>query len=634
MKQPSKKLFVTFAVVAFVLAAVIVVVTLLPILRENARVGALQSAEETLALYRENEGEVLSEWTLCKAGSGVVAISGEKAIDVFDDALAAARALLDDPDTEADESVGFSTSAAEGQDALSFLIPALPSAPDEETVGATFSISDECRLSRGFETTPATYEAWIRVPKDSNRSGLIVGNYGGDIFPCFGFEIYDQGAPRLYFNESEPGYFDAIFRKVDVRTGEWLHLAIVNDVEQNVASCYVNGELKETAPAVKSFEMEKPIALAGDFRKHNARAFCGELHSVAVYEKARGAEEIRGDAKAYASEGLTAAWDFTPLVDGCTVLADLSKNGYVATYQPAWLEDRAPVEDYDFSIAVIGDTQMLNVYQPQNFPKLYDWIVEHKKTHKIKYVLGLGDITDVDRDDEWQRAVEGYAKLDEAGIPYAVNIGNHDSSLKFNRAFETGPYSYSFDDSYGYTLANTYRTVVIGGNKYLILTLDFGARDDVLNWASEIIEEHADHNVILTTHAYLYPDGTTIDKNDPYAPTNTNPANNNGDDIWEKLVKKHENIVLVLSGHESWLKAVCTQTKGEAGNTVTQILTDHQELDRDLHLSGRDAAGIVTMLYFSENGTRMTVDCYSTVLEMHFLEENRYTVTLDVVDAE
>lgn len=109
---------------------------------------------------------------------------------------------------------------------------------------------------------------------------------------------------------------------------------------------------------------------------------------------------------------------------------------------------------------------------------------------------------------------------------------------------------------------------------------------------------------------------------------NSNPTFNNGDDIWEKFVSKHDNIVLVLSGHIPSNHVVMEQTEGDAGNTVTQMLVNPQYTDMELPGGG----GFVAMLYFSEDGKDVTVRYYSTIQEEYFLQENQFSFTMDTVD--
>ena len=97
--------------------------------------------------------------------------------------------------------------------------------------------------------------------------------------------------------------------------------------------------------------------------------------------------------------------------------------------------------------------------------------------------------------------------------------------------------------------------------------------------------------------------------------------------MWDKLISKYENIVLVLSGHDPSNTIVTTQTKGVHGNTVTQMLIDPQGLDDEV----KGGTGMVAMLYFSEDGSEIQVEYISTVKNAYFLEENQFTVKIDTV---
>ena len=510
----------------------------------------------------------------------------------------------------------------------------LPS-PSIEMTGSTFMSYDKNEVAKSFDECGVTYEAWIKFPKNidlsNNRGGIILGNYGTTSNTSFSFEIDINGKPKLYQQYSANNTKRYSFN-YDVRTGEWLHLTIVNDYQNSVVLCYIDGELvdqlNESWHPVKT---DVPALVGNDYRFGEVYYFKGELHSIAVYSDVRTDNEIHADMKADISsidkENLIAAWDLSAGINGA--VTDLSENGY--TVESMWIKEKESVDDYSYSFVAVGDTQSVNIYDPEHFSVIYDWIVDNKDTQKIKYVMGLGDITDKDQNAEWERAASAFQALDEAGIEYSIVRGNHDGSVKFNNYLDKAPYNQSFDGRYGNTLENTYRKITVNGIQYLIFTLDFGAQDDVLNWASGVIEANRDHNVIITTHAYLFRDGSTLDAGDVCPPTQYHAQNNNGDHMWNKLISRHENIVLVLSGHDPHPSVVCTQTKGEKGNTVTQILTDHQYVDRDLHNADMDTTGMVTILHFSEDGKTVTVECYSTVYGAYYGRENQFTFELNVI---
>lgn len=305
-----------------------------------------------------------------------------------------------------------------------------------------------------------------------------------------------------------------------------------------------------------------------------------------------------------------------------------SSAAYADGIPAEFTENTDPAKDYAYSFAVIGDTQK-HVYRDVYYGKdttsyIYDWIVANKDSKKISLVMGLGDITDKDGVDqtaddgidqtdlEWDIAVEQHAKLENAGIPYTLVRGNHDTVAKLDEYFAANPNFTGGEIGYydGTSLGNYYMKFTIGGHKYMVFVFAFGPHNDILTWASGEIAANPDYKVILTTHAYMYKDGTTLDINDDDPPRKASyvSSRNNGDDIWYKLASQHENIIMVLSGHDPSNNIVWRSDLGDNGNTVAQFLIDPQSLDSKQGYT----TGMVAMFYFSEDGSRVKVEYVST----------------------
>ena len=496
--------------------------------------------------------------------------------------------------------------------------------------GMTFD-SDKYQAAKNFDSEPVSMEAWVCLPKDAGRAGVILGNYAGTT-ACVNFEITTNGRPRMYvieYTSGEKAIHDVTFKNVDVRTGEMEHVAIVYDEAQEATYCYVNGELKQTVEGALNVSPEVcnfAYILGGDRRGGNGQYFKGAIDTVAVYSDARSADEIKASMKKVdlSDKDLIAYYDTSSLSND--VIKDESGNGYDATHIIKWVEDKEPVTDYAYSFCVVGDTQVVTQNYPDKLANIYDWIIENKDEKKIEFVFGMGDITNKNTDEEWAVAKEQIFKLNGV-VPYSIIRGNHDSSEKINQYFAKLDYMNQFDGFYDrYKIDNSWRTFSVGNTDYLLITLDFGPSDRLLDWAAEIIEAHPDHKVIITTHCYLFRDGTTLDSGD-VAPPNKSGANdgarNNGDQMWDKLVSKYENIFLVLSGHDPCENIIATQTKGDHGNTVTQMLVDPQGVD-----SAEGATGMVAMLYFSEDGKTLTVEQYSTVHDKYYMNTSQFTLPL------
>ena len=325
------------------------------------------------------------------------------------------------------------------------------------------------------------------------------------------------------------------------------------------------------------------------------------------------------------------------------IISVLSTMTFAADYAETadWVnENPNKNEDYAFSIAVVGDTQTLVEKDAKDgtsyTASIYDWIVANSKEKKMQYVLGLGDITQNDTDAEWSYAKSQITKMNDL-VPYTLIRGGlpHDSDTQFDKYFanESG-YTKNLSGYYkDGSIVNTYSTFTVGEQKYLILSLDFAAVDEVLNWAGEVIDspEFSDHRVIITTHCYLWKDGTTADQNENSTAIpdkkeyTSDDKYNNGDEMWDKFVSKHENIFLIMSGHFTSNDIIASQEKGENGNIVTQMMINPQTFD----YNNKYETGMVCMLYFSEDGSKMSVEWYSTYRDQYYRPSNQFDIKLD-----
>ena len=538
--------------------------------------------------------------------------------------------------------------------------------------GLTCDTNGQYVLSKKHSSMPLTFEASFYVEKkDLTGTTTILGS-DGRYDPALVFSLNASGQPRVAIRDIADASIQSVytFGNVDVATGEKVHLAITIDNEKHEMYCYVNGELKQTKKniaVINEFTEKHNPVIGGDHRNGNVTHFTGTIESVAVWSDIRTAKEIASDYKngiKTNDDKLLCAYDFTQCEENLT--KDLSANKNDLVYIKLW-QDKDEVEDigdFDYSFAVIGDTQTMCEKDPDAMEAIYNWLLDNKDEQKISYVLGLGDITDDSTDTEWEFANEYISKLD-GKIPYSLARGNHDDWDDFNRNLHNGYYETTVDgmmnegtvaltdpnqpglipvtqpdgsviimtreedipeggDVTG-DLTNSYRYLNVQGTDYLIMTLDFAPTEEMLKWADSVIEAHPDHKVIITTHAYLYRDGTTMDENDLFPPTYYEGYNNpqNGDDMWEKCFSKHENIVLVLSGHDPWQHIAYRQDKGENGNTVTQMLIDAQYVD-----SGIGSTGMVAMLYFSNDGKTLTVRYYSVEKDCYGSALSQFTVGL------
>ena len=489
------------------------------------------------------------------------------------------------------------------------------------TEGATFT-KDAIYKARVLDALPQTFEATLCLPADREaRSGVIIGSYSTSEIASANFEIHDGGNPRIYLIDDSETAYSIVFDEVDVCTGEWVHVAVVLCAADGTASCYVDGELRQTLETEipEHVTFENKTVLGGDNRDVNGQYFKGALKNVALYSDVRTAEEILSDSRGeYGTDGLMGLWE---PVEGENRVEDKSGNGRAFTADMPYIYDYETPTDYAYSFAVIGDTQIMSYKYHDVLENMYDWIVDNVEEKNIQFVFGLGDITDRCTDKEWSEARYAIHKL-EGVVPYSIVRGNHDRyDGCFEEYFDFEDYGDNVDGSFDGTMKNTYQTFTVGEIKYLVLNLDFTFTDDAIWWANEVVEAHPDYNVIINTHIYLNTAGNRI-SNIKYGSSHT------AEYLWNNLVSKHENIVLVLSGHVISEYVRMSVDEGEHGNRVVQMLIDPQGSDKT-----RGGVGLVAMLYFSEDGRQVDVQYYSTAKDALYREANQFHLELDVVES-
>ena len=238
-----------------------------------------------------------------------------------------------------------------------------------------------------------------------------------------------------------------------------------------------------------------------------------------------------------------------------------------------------------FSIVLLPDTQYYTSKQADGDNNTYyrqmQWIIDHLQDDNILFAIHLGDITNNNTAEQWRIASQAHALLDEAGVPYSVLPGNHDylvnGHFKRNGSLMGDYFPPSrfagkawYGGHYGTDGNNSFAYFSNGGQRFLVLSLEYAPRKDVLCWARDVIEAHPDHHVIVATHCYLTHGGG-------YAgcPTDSyDTLGASGRDLWEELIAPHSNVFMVVSGHvgdsEHRLKTSNT------GRPVHEILVDYQ----------------------------------------------------------
>ena len=240
-----------------------------------------------------------------------------------------------------------------------------------------------------------------------------------------------------------------------------------------------------------------------------------------------------------------------------------------------------------FTLAVLPDTQNEVQRNPAMLISQLQWIVDKKDSLNIPFALHVGDIVNSDDAGQWAKADEVFKILDNAGIPYALTVGNHDAEVFGDKSLRTTPANPGIDlrkttkfNSYfpvGRLVAqkgryqegksdNAFYTFHAGGLDWMVLSLEYCARVAAVRWAGKVVADHPNHNIIILTHYHLNPDGDISERSD-YG--ELSPA-----EVYDILIRKYPNILLVLCGHTG--SSTWRNDKGDKGNRIYQVLQDYQ----------------------------------------------------------
>ncbi len=302
-----------------------------------------------------------------------------------------------------------------------------------------------------------------------------------------------------------------------------------------------------------------------------------------------------------------------------------------------------------YVFAIIPDTQdyTSNLEISATFGTMTDWLVDQKDSLAIEHVIHVGDIVQFGAESQWLIAEDAMERLD-GELSYTLAIGNHDqqrpgfaSAFSFETdvdtyftpeqvgatpaqggglydGFDVGEDTFGNGNTYSDSIRNSYTTLeTLDGTKWLIFSLEFGMPDDVLRWASEVIEDHLDHRVIIDTHSWQGGDGRVTPTTEPLTTDNDgwgyairdNPRGiNGGEDAWRELASKYPNMSFTFNGHNFMGGAETTVSYASGGNPVHQMFVNYQNgaLPNDPSFSGTGGDGALRLVVIDPDNDRFT----------------------------
>lgn len=293
----------------------------------------------------------------------------------------------------------------------------------------------------------------------------------------------------------------------------------------------------------------------------------------------------------------------------------------------------------DYVIVVPGDLQGMTSGFPDQLYSIFNWIRDNKTIENIKGVIPVGDLTESNTTTEWLRLDTAVKKIDSLDIPFLPVLGNHDYegggfgiagkrwTTNYCQYFGINRYAgkpwqgNAFHDS----TDNYYIKVDVGSDKYLFLGMEFIPTDSALAWAASVVDSFPDRKVIVSTHAYITVWGERSVDSSLYSGVSYNlTADNSGQEMWEKFVRKHKNIMMVLNGHfistayenQGYSKRV--SNVADSGNLVHQIFVNYQRDGNATYInpngSNNAGMGYFMKLRFSPSKGRVYVSYYSPFL--------------------
>jgi hypothetical protein len=325
-----------------------------------------------------------------------------------------------------------------------------------------------------------------------------------------------------------------------------------------------------------------------------------------------------------------------------------------------------PIEPGSWTLALMPDTQNYSQSFPQHFNAQTQFLKDNAAALNLKFVLHEGDIVNIaNQVPQWNNARTALDTLN-GFVPYALAPGNHDyggeganrttyfdyqvgdppdaaPNVNYNYFGVGTPYAsqpsiggFYPGDGPGKT-DNSYHTWSANGEDWIAFALEWGPRDAVVQWADQVLTAHPNHNAILVTHAYMYNDDTIYDWAAKGSSQQWNPHSygiqnlpggvNDGQELWDEFVKKHENFKFVFNGHVLGDGTGRRATAGDNGNVVHQILANYQ-------FNTQGGQGDMRLLEFKADGETVVVRTYSPVLDRYNTSaDQQFTINMNQIPA-
>ena len=337
-----------------------------------------------------------------------------------------------------------------------------------------------------------------------------------------------------------------------------------------------------------------------------------------------------------------------------------------------------PPAEGGFSIFWITDTQFLSESNPGLFRQMNHWIVEHWTEYNGRLVIHTGDVVqNGNQVQEWKNANDAMSVLLQNGIPYTWCAGNHDNWIlddetsgwmgnswgapsldpaTVGNAINQGKWPMG-KDTYGapgsfnnqaqwvgdyHNGMNTAVSFQANGINFLVITLEWKAHPEVMEWASGIMDDpnYAYHRVVLAPHAYV--DAWGLKNDARWGPVIADFVKG-----FTTLIQGHsQNVFLTLNGHFATDSGYNTPNPIDYRNELMFDRQDCTDYPNDFQGRGVDnvtqdtpdidkvGAATVTILNFDTANGRINASTYNVYTGRWRMDSaNQYSIPMFPVPA-
>jgi hypothetical protein len=318
----------------------------------------------------------------------------------------------------------------------------------------------------------------------------------------------------------------------------------------------------------------------------------------------------------------------------CAAPTGVGAGGQPNVLAPISNVDPDPPPPGTVTIAMLPDVQYYAKCRLPHLGAQARWLAAQSIARNIRAALYMGDLTEHNVPGEWEFLRD---ELDGGSwqVPMLLATGNHDYGRNghtqrrgtlFTHYFQQPPgiaLATLAETRSGFDIENAYYRIPLARVTLGVLVLEWAPRSSSVAWANRVLSRYAHDRVIVVTHAYLYDDSTRYDwhargQSQLWSPFSFSMARaearrdpeQDGEMLWDSLVRRHAGIFLVLCGHVGGTGTGYLASRGDAGNVVHQVLANFQLLDEG-------GLGYLRLFEIGPDGRSLRMKTYSPSLDLY-----------------